>query len=451
MTVHSIQVGAFPTEEAAEHFANEVRQAAEPRHILPNRSNANFPYRVVIGNFPNHSEAWVYSQFLNEDVFPDSFIAAWEWDGRELKTNRLDLNLPFDTTGINPGDAAIVPPELFDVDDAGVDVSAISSEGDLDELTDSELLAVGAKASSNPLGREALRRYLANNPGDEEWSNYARLRLAQRYLGARNHTQASEHAEALKGSSSDLFSSLGAWIDAYRIYYQSGGAAAYDSFVELANDTSAHGSARADALRMAAGIAHSQHDYPTAFVAFELIERLNPDAASAGEARMQRTGLLYELVGRGRGSWSEVRTMARSAEEFPSANEASRATARLMYLETFFEEKNFQRVLREADALVEDYSNQTREVHAARYWKARAYQELLRHDDAIAIFDELADANLSSQQVFPALDVRSKSLYELGRIHRRSGNDQAASAAESQLVQRFPNSEEARRLESSSD
>lgn len=447
-TLHSIQVGAFHTEsEANEHAsAVEAEWGASPVHVIENPDNPSFRYRVALGNFPYLGEAWVYRNLLPEEAFPGAFIAVWEWDGRNLEPASLPLDLPFSVEGLQPAQELSTPAPSYQVPGDGELISNVTASSDLDELDAEELLTVGFHTTNNPLGREALLEFL-DDPTGTEAALAASARLVRRAFGGQLFEMADEHIGLLRDSGVAEYEALGEWLAAYSVYYQGGDA--LDAFLKLASDEGLPPSIRYDGLRMAAGIAHSQRNYPLAYVAFEQLERLNPDSATAVEARMQRVGFLFELVGREIGSWSEVRAKAESVEEMSGPETDSQATARLMYLETYFMEDNLRPVIREADRLVEDFPDVTREVHAAKYWKARALQKLLRHDEATAIFNDLADSGLSSSEVFPALDVRAKSLYHLGRIHRRTGNNHAAQAAETRLLNDYPDSAEARLLQSS--
>lgn len=449
LQVHSVQVSAWATSEEAEQSRARFAESCSPAFVIEDKASGPNPYQVLVGHFPYYVEAWIAATRMEKTLAPGAVVRSWEWDGRTLEATRLPIELPFSTEGLSPevkapaaahyeavGIIALTPPE------------AALLEKPVESMTREELLAVGIGAPRSTEGIPALERFLSENASDPD-AHRARLRLVRRILGQKDFVRAASLVEQVLASGTPEQRQVASLLSAYVLYHERKLPDAFEAFRQLAGDPGQPPSLRREAMRMAAGVAHAQKLRDVAYLAFEQVERTACDPAVAAEARMQRAGLAFELVGCEKGSWDDARALCRSAEAMPDAPDATRATARLMFAETFFKERNYDRTAQEADRLIADFPNVTRERVTAMYWKARSLQELHRADEALAVYAAIEKETITPQELFPALNVKARALSEPARIHRHRGNLEAARALETRLLETYPDSREAQQLKKS--
>jgi tetratricopeptide (TPR) repeat protein len=446
LQVHSVQVSAWATPEEAEQSRARFAESCSPAFVIEDKASGPNPYQVLVGHFPYYVEAWIAATRMEKTLAPGAVVRSWEWDSRTLEATRLPIELPFSTDGLSPevkapasahyeavGIIAQTPPE------------AALLEKPLETLTREELLTVGIGAPRNVVGVPALERFLSEYASNPE-APRARLRLVRRLLGQKDFERAASLVEQVLASGTPEQRQVAALLSAYILYHTRKPSEAYEAFRQLAGDAGQPPSLRREAMRMAAGIAHARKLRDVAYLAFEQVERTACDPAVAAEARMQRAGLAFELVGCEKGSWDDARALCRSVETMPDAPDATRATARLMFAETFFKERNYDRAAQESDRLIADFPGVTRERVTAMYWKARSLQELHRADEALEVYAAIEKETITPEELFPALNVKARALSEPARIHRHRGNLEAARVLETRLLEMYPDSREARQL-----
>ncbi len=447
LNVHSIRIGAYGTAEAAEAARVKVAETCSPAFVREDKSLGETPYALLVGHFPYYAEAWVCAKKLKDQgTYPACAVVTWEWDGRDLEQSRLPIALPFNTQGLEGAQVTNPEAHWVAVGLAGQpepEASLLSKSPG--EMTRDELLAVGLRASDKTLAIPALRQFLVAYPTAPEL-NRVRLRLA-RLTGCGGTDDAYALVEAVRSSGSSEEKSLADLVWAYMATCRGRRAEAMTAFVAMANNAALPPSLRLDAMQRYARHAHALRDYPTAWLAFEQIEKTAPNAATAADARMERSGFAFELVDWDRGavkaSWDDARRLCQSVDQIPGAPAEPRATARLMFAETFFKEKNYDRVIEEADKLVADFPSVARERVTGLFWKARALEELHRADEALSVYAAIDADSITADKLFPALNVKAKGLFHASRLYRLQGNDTAARVAGGKLLQLYPDSSEA--------
>ncbi|MCC5878206.1 MAG: SPOR domain-containing protein [Candidatus Sumerlaeia bacterium] len=438
--VYSIQVSASGTEEGAQAHYDELIEDIYPVHLFSTTHvETNFPHRVAIGSFDYFAEAWVYRTRLDSERFEGAYIIELPENlaGNERQRGLSSMSLPiervFDLEGMVP---ELAPSEASEIEGDNLKSSAMKggavSEEDVENirrgigisqlqvvsesvreksvtsLSREELLEVGVH-DRNPRGVPALERFIAENPEDPE-VNHARMRLARRLMGRGDFVGVNSLLEAVAGDGSAAEVSMARQLQAYSHMHEKGSSQSVEQWRELANDRTHPRSLRLEAMRNAAGAAHSARWFPTAWLAFRDIEGVSDEAQATSEARMQLVGLALELANRDIGSMEEVERLAQSLKDLPDVTKEAMARSELMRLESILFRNDYERVLEEADAFLEEYSEYRKEYACVTVLKGAAMVMLRDFPDAEAILLDATEMELGGRDLFANTDQRATAL-----------------------------------------
>lgn len=451
LEVHSVQIGVFGDAAQAEQARVAAAESCFPAFVQEDTSGGTAAYKVLVGHFPYFAEAWVcMKNLLGQGLYPGSSVATWEWDGRALEQSRLPVDLPFNTDGLVAGSGVAADAHWVAVGLAGLpEPDAALLAKPVADMTQAEFLQVGLAATDKAVAVPALQRLIAESPTVPEL-NRARLRLA-RLTGVSDAAGAAPLLAAVRSAGTNEEKALCDLVDAYILSSQKKRPESMAAFKALANNPALAPSLRLEAMERFARHAHALRDYPTAWLAFEQLEASAPGGATAAVARMQRAACAFELVGHAKGTWDEARRLCQSVETIDGAPVEPRATARLMFAETFYHQKNYDRTVEEADRLVADFPTIARERVTAMYWKARSLEELHRVDEALTVYAVIETDSILPTELFPALNAKAKGLFHQARLLSRKGDETAAQAAAAKLLERYPDTLEARAFRAGQD
>jgi tetratricopeptide (TPR) repeat protein len=434
-------VGEFRDIKEAEDCRDRFQQICSPVFIMKKSGNASLPYLVLIGHFPYTIEAWICKSEMNNPNIQNGDLYSWEWDGRELKKNLVSITLPFDTTGLE-GSSPVNMNEhwrvLNLVDKIELDEQILLKS--INDMTPDELLMVGIHSKLNARGIQTLEKYIAAYP-EGIHTNRARLRLARRIMGIKDFARVNEILDNVERSSNDMEKAVAKLLRAYTKLYQNY-QEAYEAFRLLASDTSMPESIRLESMRRAAGMAHAKYYYAKAYLCFEQLERVATNEDIASEALMQRAGLAFEMVGRDVGNWEEIRTMLEEVGKRESAPAKVKATANLMFAETFYKQDRWKECILHSEELRKNYPDINRESATALYWKAKSLHKMGNLNEALKTYEEIEMENVKDEDLFPGLNVKSLGLLNRIRIHVDSDNLSEATQILNDLKQRYPESNE---------
>lgn len=394
---YQIQAGAYATLAEAQVAAGLLAAECSPIVIQTVSDESQFPHKVRVGTFQTYAEAWTHNSLLDSPNLAGSFIVTAS-NNNMTESNRLPVRLPFDTAALDEGEPVDGPDYWEAAGLAGSD----TAHGGVD--TPAELEA----ALATDLSSKA--------------ANQVRLRLARKYSRLGQTTRTAELLDAVRGSETLPERVMADFVAAHADLHGQGREKALEKFLKLVNNTSIPPSVRREAMRRSAALFHALQRYPEAWMAFEQIAATATDPAGRQEARKDQAGLAYELVGRGKGNWSEVRALCRAAADHRDSSRKSRATAELMFAETLWEEKRYSEALPALETFRMNYSDIPREAHMAGLWHGVVLWHLGRSGEAQAVFEHVAESSRGSTDRFAGIDPRADAAGWLKRLAREQGD-----------------------------
>ena len=429
LTVYSLEAGAFASQPEADDLRGKLSASMGPVFVETDASETNRPFKVRVGHIPYHAEAWVFQSLLNQSELPACTIVAWEWDGRQLEPTRLPLALPFDPALLRslPRNAEC----RMDYETPGKDPAPESllkaiEASDLSTLTDQELLERVEYLGTLAAKIESVE-FLLVSRATSPLVNKARLRLTRLYFAAERYDEAAALIQAVRNSGQPSERSAALRADAYMVLRREGSAKSLPAFTAIANNGQAEATDRLDAMLRVAAIGQALRDYPAAWLANTQIEKAVDAPRVLAQARMKKASIAFELMGGSNpGNWDEVRTLCRLADDTPNSPPNDRATARLMYAETFLRQKDYPRALREMEGLVADYPAQNRERATALFWKARCLQQMGDAAGAGATFDAVLADPAAPKDLFAKFNVKARAYLEQARLASQQGEHERA-------------------------
>jgi tetratricopeptide (TPR) repeat protein len=425
-------------------------------------------HQVCLGRFPTFAEAWVARESLAPSDYPTTSVASWEEPAPPPATNDLPLVLPFDTTGLDAETTTTVQVGSETKSAGSVTKSRVKTDaeaiqdlyraeeiapaGTIDaailaktpsEMSKDELWLVGRSAPSSTEGVPALERFLAQHPQDAK-ANAARLRLVRRLMarkdaGARIQSLLSEVTASGSANQRAIATYLGAYS---AMNEQSPSTDPVEAFRAVASNPGMPREMRLDAMRRAAGLAHKHRDYPTAWLAFDQLEKTSSDQEVKAEARMQKAGLAFELADSAKGTWGEVRQLCETAAASPSATRQTRATAQLIRLETYFKEGDLQQALTDTNSFLGEYVDVRREWALASLWKGIFLVKLGRYEEATAALEPILSFNLTEKEKFAKVEPEAQAALWLAWMAARQEDNTRKQTYIDYLSQLFPESRE---------
>ena len=450
VTTYSIQVGAFETEAEARRVADEFATVSRPVAVTQAKDASGKPFKTTVGTFCSYAKAYVFKSKLPADFAPGCFIVKAQNASAEPAPNVLPVSLPFDTTDAAAADG----PEAAAVWAAGgfgstPEPAVKTLSKSVDQLTVDDLRAVALAAPRHEKeGRAAIERLLAADP-KAQGANQLRLIQARVLARGADPAKAKTLLAEVAASGDPAEKAMARFLRAHARINARDMAGARDEFCALASDRSLPPSMRREAMRRAAGSAHAAQDYPTAWLAFDLIQAATPATDAAWEAQLQQVGLAFELCGRSKGTWVEVRAQCVSLAKNDAAPRAVRATAALMGAETLFNEEKFPEALAGMSEVIVRYPEARRECCMARLWQGIACVRTGRLIEARTAFDELLAASIAPGDCFAKVNPRAHAAVWLAHVADQQGDLTTRQRCFDVLKADFPQSEDiayARRL-----
>lgn len=157
-----------------------------------------------------------------------------------------------------------------------------------------------------------------------------------------------------------------------------------------------------------------------------------------------------ELVRSAKGTFDEARAACkRVLDEAPLDAEHSRATAELMYMETyvFQSEPDFQKVVDLSTEFLKMYKGQRKLYGQGFYWHATSLRELGRDAEAEKAFKDIIALNLQPKEMFISANVMAASGLELSVMYRRLGRQTEALQWRDWVKSNYPDSQEAKMID----
>jgi len=393
LTVYSLEVGAFPTQQEASAYWQELSGRISPVFVEEIADSSPQPrWRVWVGHFRSEAEAWVYQSLLQKKEFPGCTIEPWLWDGRALEGNEyLPVERPFDAVVLRemPYDAQC----MMDYETRGEppqEAEAALDATSIEDLTAQELLYRGQWGSIE-VAIPSLERLLTDYP-QSPLVNQGRLRRAQLHLRAQEFDQVQTLLSVVQSSGTSAERSQAHLFSAYLTARSQGKDTpeALAAFRSVVNATETTPEDRLDAMLRTAALAKLAKDIPTSWLAYSQIEQAVDTPKLVAFARVNKAAIAFERFRRqGSGDWEEVRRLCEEAALVPGAPAEVRSTAELMYLETYFEEKNYAACLEAAQQFVETYAQVKREHAMALTWIALCQAMLGRKAEALATVEQI--------------------------------------------------------------
>lgn len=434
--VYSLQLGAFKDHQAAQRAISELSDRITATEVH-NSEQGEFPFKIVYGAFETYVEAFIAKENLSQDI--SSFIITRDVEDKPFSTTQLK-SVPFDLATLGQAGQPLKENQELRLVNKPTTAVLTKDSGLMDKQ---ELLSVGIHAQSNKQGVPALQAFISKYPEDP-LCNEVCLRLSRRLMGRSDFEGAEQAITSVQKNGSPDEKAEAMLLKAYLVMYRDGNDDAYEHFRQIACDSNCNDAVRRDAMRMAAGSAHANGDLGKAFLAFKQIEETAISVDSKAEACLQQIGIVFELAGRGKGSWSEVREYAQRLQGIHDAPRSCRATSELMIAETYFFEGDYSKCLKAMEAYLISYSDIPRESSVAQTWIGICYVNLNDLAAAQKVFSEVLDVKLEKSEKFARLEPRAKSAYWLAWIATQNGDAEERDHYLEILASEFPESTEAK-------
>ncbi|MBX7245068.1 MAG: SPOR domain-containing protein [Candidatus Sumerlaeaceae bacterium] len=441
--VYSIQLGAFDTAREASALVDSLQSASIKAEVRTGGESSPLkPYKVVTGQYETYAAAWTAKGSMPPAAPSDRFITKWPSNSSIAESVPPPSAEVYSTAGL--GKATTLSAEDvwaaggFDAAPEGVDTTI-----NVDTSADSQTARKAAIKSSgkDQTANDALEAALALRPGASD-ANRNRLALARAYGRGRNPSRAEALLGVVASNGTSAEKAAASFIRAHVLLNKKDLEGAFAAFQAIAGNQTYPEALRRQSMRRAAGVAHSSRDYRRAWTAFSQIESNAATAEEKAEARVQKAGLAFELVCNGKGTWNEVRMLCQRVAEDESAPRTQRATAELMFLETFYYEGNYQETLSKSREFMARYPDIKREYYTAAVWQGIMLLQLRQLPEAKMVFENILAARIARDEMFGQLEPRARAAAWLAYL-ANDMNDQATKLrALGILRSEFPNSEE---------
>ncbi len=194
-------------------------------------------------------------------------------------------------------------------------------------------------------------------------------------------------------------------------------------------------------------------------------ERYRPEAAVHMVAKQLELADRFDV-----GTYKEVRETVRAAKaDLPSSDSIRRiaepilsnrefivnkyrynmSTLDLMYAETYYYEKDFERAYESFKALTEEYSDVPRNYIAAMQWRGQMAMALKNDKEAIECFKAvLADRSpITDENAFARRNPRSNCAYWLGQLLLKQGQREETRKLYEEILEKYPQCKEKEHIE----
>ena len=438
-----IQAGAYDSAKEASSAQAQLQKSCSPVTIL--QKDGLKPYKVCVGQFDTYLDAWSNRQKLKKGFPADAFITSGTASGPITQTS-LPVDEPFDGPAL--ADNGTSAGEYWDLGGFGNDPEPGPDLADAPPsiLNRAELLEAGLSAAKHPFSgvkplEEFLKRY-----NDDPKADAVRLRLARVYGRGSNSARAEVMLNKVLRDGTPTARAMARFISAHVKLNRHEMPEAYQAFRAVANDGTLPADLRKQAMWRAAAVQHSVQNYADSWMAYKHIAAISNDSASISDARVQMAGLMFEMVKRSKGTWDEVRTSCQTVINDPQAPHAQRATAELMYLETFYEQSRYDEALRLSNAYIAKYGDVKREAYVALVWKGICLIQLNRATEAKVPLEQVALAEVAPTDKFANTEPSARAAVWLAYVADNEGNSADRSKWVELLKNQYPDGPESRAL-----
>lgn len=436
-----IQAGAYDTPQEAAAVQATLQKSCSPVNVQVR--DGNKPYKVLVGQFSSYADVYSHKQKLKQGFPADAFITSGTGTAAPV-TNVLPIEHPFSGPALDASDAS----QYWTLGGFSNDPEPPAELADMPAsvLDRDQLLQAGLSVAKHPFtGVQPLEEFLKRFADDAD-ADKVRLRLARVYGRGSNVGRAEALLKKVLRDGTPEARAMARFIGAHGQVNRHQMNEAYEAFRSIANDGSLPGVLRVQAMWRAAACAHSQQRYPESFLCYQYLAENLSDPAQVAEARVQMAGLMFELVLRQKGSWDEVRNVCRLVADDPQSPRGNRATAELMYLETFYEQHRYEEAVALADKYISDFSDVKRESYVATVWKGLCLYNLNRVDEAKAPLEEVANADISLGDKFGNSEPAARAAIWLAHIADKQGNPVERQKWADHIQRQYPDGPEARAL-----
>ncbi|MCD6384326.1 SPOR domain-containing protein [Candidatus Sumerlaeota bacterium] len=357
--IYYVQLGAYPTESEAQARKTEL----EAMGFSPLKVVYIAPwFKLWFGEFEYYLDAYIYKELIRGDVEPGAFVISQP--NSEGKNSFAVPSSPYPSIFSPPESNLTEAPHYtlsFD-DPLTSPLLPLLERGEQDAYIPKD------PATAKPLLEQLVQLLPDTNPH----KGWAMTRLGVIAL------QSGEYAKA-------------------RSY-----------FLPVVNGrVSARPLERIKAMRRVAWTYHIEGDRLTAYRAYRELERFTGSELVRAIARMECAGLLMEFARCGKGSLADCRRECQKVlASTPTRFKKQRATAELMYMESYYFEQDYEQCIELSEDFFRSYSDCIREYSAGLCMVAQAYGRMRRYDESINLLLKLRALNIPPEERFYHFDLQ---------------------------------------------
>lgn len=418
---YTIQVGAFPTLAEAEALASSLSSDHTPVTIQTIFGTDAYPHKVCVGYFNIYADAISTKRQASATTVSQGFLRKIETAPPEVV--QVPVREPFTLAGLTDPE----PP------DASLYWEAAGLTG-----PDS---ANGGSESVATLESDLLNDLTSSK------ANRLRMKLARKLYRVGEHTRSEDYLNEVRVLGTIPEQKMADFVAGHGALARKDRLQALARFRQVASDTTLPPSVRRRAMRLGAGVLHALKKHDEAWIAFSRVAEFAASQSEIDEARMQQAGLAFEMVKCQKGNWDEVRALCQSVISDTKSAHNTRATAHLMWAETFIEERRLSEALQEIERFRELYPDVPREFHTAGIWRGVLLAQLGRYDEARTALESVADASIPTAQQFAGLTPRARAAVWLVYVGLQTRNTSLADAWTAVIRNEFPGSREEQHLD----
>ena len=196
-------------------------------------------------------------------------------------------------------------------------------------------------------------------------------------------------------------------------------------------------------MRRVAWTYHIQGDRIKAYRAYREMERFTGSELVRAIARVECAGLLMEMARRAKGSLEDCRRECQKVLTMtPERFRKQRATAAVMYLETYYYEQNYERCVQLAEEFFKSYPDCKREYSIALCTAAQAYGRMKKYDESIRLLLELVNLKVGPEDKFYHYDLQKWAIGWLVWNYESKGDMEQANYWRQRMPKTWKNKEE---------
>jgi hypothetical protein len=357
--IYSIQLGAFPGAGSANTRKAELQAIGFDPLKVVNEDSFN---KILFGEFEYYLDAFIYLGMIKSDVDPNAFIEALP---NTEKKNDFD-----------PPQSPYV--RVFSPPESNLNAAQDYTLSFNDALTSPLLpyLNIGEEKGFIPTDVARAKPMIENValqlPGTDPRKGWAFTRLGAIALSEGHYATARQY----------FYPVVNGTIKARRLD-------------------------RIKAMRRVAWTLHMEGDRIGAYRAYREVERFTGSDLVRAIARVECAGLLMEMARSAKGSLDDCRRECQKVlDTCPERFRSQRATAALMYFESYYFEKAYERVAELGQQFLAEYKDCPREYSAALCMTAQALGKLERYQESLDLLLELYEMDISPEDQFYHFDLR---------------------------------------------